>query len=112
VYELEWSETHNNRLVTLDADLNDEKKESRDGEDEQQADISEHYFEGSIAVTLLLKDPNEVNRPFTYVVYFNRSRGDRLKGGLRREIKAPREEEVAYQVDPGHARAMKRAMEQ
>jgi hypothetical protein len=40
-----------------------------------------HYFDGSLAVATLL-DTQEGERPATYLVYANRSRGDLLKGGF------------------------------
>jgi hypothetical protein len=40
-----------------------------------------HYFDGSLAVAVLL-DTQDGGRPATYLVYANRSRGDMLKGGF------------------------------
>jgi len=54
----------------------------------QKQIYASHYFYGGLSVTVVLQDPNS-NPPATYVVYFNRSRGDLLKGGfggLRRRV--------------------------
>ena len=52
-----------------------------------------HYLYGALAVTLILQDRRDTSAPATYVVYFNRSRGDLLKppppqtqGGLRARV--------------------------
>jgi len=77
----------------------------------QKQIYASHYFDGSLAVTLLLQDPKDVNPPFTYVVYFNRSRGDLLKGGfggLKRRVA----EEAATKSAQDTLGAMKRALEQ
>jgi len=55
----------------------------------QKQIYASHYFYGGLSVTLVLQDPKQPNPPATYVVYFNRSRGDLLKGGfggLRRRV--------------------------
>ena len=55
----------------------------------QKQIYASHYFYGGLSVTLVLQDPKDTNPPATYVVYFNRSRGDLLKGGfggLRRRV--------------------------
>ena len=55
----------------------------------QKQIYASHYFYGGLSVTLVLQDSNDTNPPATYVVYFNRSRGDMLKGGfggLRRRV--------------------------
>jgi hypothetical protein len=46
----------------------------------QRQIFASHYLFGSLAVTLMLQDTSDVTPPATYVVYFNRSRGDLLKG--------------------------------
>jgi hypothetical protein len=48
----------------------------------QKQIYASHYFYGGLSVTLILQDPKDTNPPATYVVYFNRSRGDLLKGGF------------------------------
>ena len=52
-----------------------------------------HYLYGALAVTLILQDRRHTAAPTTYVVYFNRSRGDLLKppppqtqGGIRARV--------------------------
>jgi hypothetical protein len=48
----------------------------------QKQIYASHYFYGSLAVTLFLQDSREPDHPVTWVIYFNRSRGDLLKGGF------------------------------
>jgi hypothetical protein len=48
----------------------------------QKQIYASHYFYGSLAVTLFVQDSREPQRPVTWVIYFNRSRGDLLKGGF------------------------------
>ena len=48
----------------------------------QKQIYASHYYYGSLAATLFLQDSSEPQRPVTWVVYFNRSRGDLLKGGF------------------------------
>jgi hypothetical protein len=48
----------------------------------QKQIYASHYFYGGLSVTLVMQDPKDTNPPATYVVYFNRSRGDLLKGGF------------------------------
>lgn len=47
----------------------------------QKQIYANHYFDGSLAVAVLL-DTQDGGRPATYLVYANRSRGDMLKGGF------------------------------
>ena len=77
----------------------------------QKQIYASHYFDGSLAVTLLLQDPKDVDPPVTYVVYFNRSRGDLLKGGFG-GIKRRVAEEAASTAAQDTLGAMKRALEQ
>ena len=77
----------------------------------QKQIYASHYFDGSLAVTLLLQDPKDVDPPITYVVYFNRSRGDLLKGGFG-GIKRRVAEEAASSAAQDTLGAMKRALEQ
>jgi len=48
----------------------------------QKQIYASHYYYGSLAVTLFLQDSRDAQHPVTWVVYFNRSRGDLLKGGF------------------------------
>jgi len=48
----------------------------------QKQIYASHYYYGSLAVTLFLQDARDAQHPVTWVVYFNRSRGDLLKGGF------------------------------
>ena len=48
----------------------------------QKQIYASHYFYGSLAVTLFLEDSTNPQAPVTWVIYFNRSRGDLLKGGF------------------------------
>ena len=48
----------------------------------QKQIYASHYYYGSLAVTLFLQDSRDAQQPVTWVVYFNRSRGDLLKGGF------------------------------
>jgi hypothetical protein len=69
-----------------------------------------HYFYGMLAVTGFFEDTN-AQPPATYLVYFNRSRGDLLKGGFG-GVKRRIAEQAAKQSAEQLLSAMKRALEQ
>src|SRR5262245_7007635 len=76
----------------------------------QKQIYASHYFYGSLAVTGFFEEPN-AQPPATYVVYFNRSRGDLLKGGfggIKRRVAEQAAKQTAEQLLGG----MKRALEQ
>jgi hypothetical protein len=76
----------------------------------QKQIYASHYFYGSLAVTGFFEEPN-AQPPATYVVYFNRSRGDLLKGGfggIKRRVAEQAAKQSAEQLLGG----MKRALEQ
>ncbi|HJZ76221.1 MAG TPA: hypothetical protein VKE51_31010 [Vicinamibacterales bacterium] len=55
----------------------------------QKQIYASRYYYGSLAVTLFLQDSRDAAQQVTWLVYFNRSRGDLLKGGfggLRRRL--------------------------
>ena len=69
-----------------------------------------HYFYGMLAVTGFFEDAG-ANPPATYLVYFNRSRGDLLKGGFG-GVKRRVAEQAAKQSAEQLLGSMKRALEQ
>jgi hypothetical protein len=69
-----------------------------------------HYFYGMLAVTGFFEDIR-AQPPATYLVYFNRSRGDLLKGGFG-GVKRRVAEQAAKQSAEQLLSAMKRALEQ
>src|SRR5262245_1413351 len=69
-----------------------------------------HYFYGMLALTGFFEDKN-AQPPATYLVYFNRSRGDLLKGGFG-GVKRRVAEQAAKQSAEQLLSAMKRALEQ
>jgi hypothetical protein len=76
----------------------------------QKQIYASHYFYGSLAVTGFFEDTASP-QPATYVVYYNRSRGDLLQGGfggLQRRIAERAARDSAEQLLGG----MKRALEQ
>jgi hypothetical protein len=48
----------------------------------QKQIYASHYFYGSLALTSFIEDRSDPQRPVTWMIYFNRSRGDLLKGGF------------------------------
>jgi hypothetical protein len=55
----------------------------------QKQIYASHYYDGSLALTALLDLPPVDGRPACALIYFNRSRGDLLKGGfggMRRRV--------------------------
>jgi hypothetical protein len=76
----------------------------------QKQIYASHYFYGSLAVTGFFEDTN-AQPPATYLIYFNRSRGDLLKGGFG-GIKRRIAEQAARQSAEQLLGAMKRALEQ
>jgi hypothetical protein len=60
-----------------------------------------HYYDGSLALTAVLDAPPVEGRPASYLLYFNRSRGDLLKGGfggLRQRIARDQARSAAVQT--------------
>jgi hypothetical protein len=60
-----------------------------------------HYYDGSLALTAILDAPAIDGRPASYLVYFNRSRGDLLKGGfggLRQRVARDQAKSTAVQT--------------
>jgi hypothetical protein len=67
----------------------------------QKQIYASHYFDGSLALTAILDAPAVDGRPASYLLYFNRSRGDLLKGGfggLRQRIARDRAKSSAVQT--------------
>lgn len=76
----------------------------------QKQIYASHYFYGSLAVTGFFADAN-AQPPATYLVYFNRSRGDLLKGGFG-GVKRKIAEQAAKQSAEQLLASIKRALEQ
>jgi hypothetical protein len=76
----------------------------------QKQIYASHYFYGSLAVTGFFEDAG-AQPPATYLVYFNRSRGDLLKGGFG-GVKRRIAEQAARQSAAELLGSMKRALEQ
>ena len=60
-----------------------------------------HYYDGSLALTAILDAPAVGGRPASYLLYFNRSRGDLLKGGfggLRQRVARDKAKDAAVQT--------------
>jgi hypothetical protein len=48
----------------------------------QKQIYASHYYDGSLALSAVIDAPPVNGRPASYLLYFNRSRGDLLKGGF------------------------------
>ena len=48
----------------------------------QKQIYASHYYHGSLAISTFLDAPPVDGKPATYLLYFNRSRGDLIKGGF------------------------------
>jgi hypothetical protein len=48
----------------------------------QKQIYASHYYDGSLALSAVVDAPAMNGRPASYLLYFNRSRGDLLKGGF------------------------------
>jgi hypothetical protein len=67
----------------------------------QKQIYASHYYDGSLALTALLDLPPVDGRPACAMIYFNRSRGDLLKGGfggMRRRVAQDRARDAAVQT--------------
>ena len=53
----------------------------------QKQIYASHYYNGSLAITTILDSTTAGGPPTSTVIYFNRSRGDLLKGGLGGGVK-------------------------
>jgi hypothetical protein len=67
----------------------------------QKQIYASHYYDGSLALSAVLDAPAVDGRPASYLLYFNRSRGDLLKGGfggLRQRVARDQSKNAAVQT--------------
>ena len=67
----------------------------------QKQIYASHYYDGSLALSAVIDAPPAGGRPASYLLYFNRSRGDLLKGGfggLRQRVASDQARSAAVQT--------------
>ena len=67
----------------------------------QKQIYASHYYDGSLALSAILDAPPVNGQPASYLLYFNRSRGDLLKGGfggLRQRVATDQAKNAAAQT--------------
>lgn len=77
----------------------------------QKQIYASHYYNGSLAITTILDSTTAGNTPTSTVIYFNRSRGDLLKGGLGGGVKRRVAESQAKSAAEQTLGSMKSALE-
>jgi hypothetical protein len=77
----------------------------------QKQIYASHYYNGSLAITTILDSTTPGGTPTSTVIYFNRSRGDLLKGGLGGGVKRKVAESQAKDAAEQTLGSMKTALE-